>query len=136
MFSVSQYDVLQSLKKFRRLAKQDLITGAHTPDPSFWTVQAEARRSAYRQLMIWIENEGVEGAYEHAVITYSELPLVLPENKQPVILGTEQAHEMFFTVLGLSSQVIARLRNGRRRRRRGNDTAAINLTSHQNELIE
>lgn len=119
MFSVSQYDVLRGLKKFRRLAKQDLLASAHTSDPKFWSAQAEARRSAYGRLMESVEEEGVEAAYQRALEAYAALPLFHADGTEldPTLSGSEQAFEMFFTILGMSADEISRLRHTRRRRR-------------------
>ena len=41
MIVVAKEDVLKGLKKFKRLAKQDLLVSQFTADPDFWIRQAE-----------------------------------------------------------------------------------------------
>ncbi|NLJ24775.1 MAG: hypothetical protein GX354_05020 [Firmicutes bacterium] len=102
MIQVAKDDVLKGLKKFRRLAKQDLLASSLTSNPDFWRVQAETRRQKYSDLMELVDERGVDLAYELAVAEYAKLPLfdsgeaIAPEAK-----GLEQALEMFFTLLGV-----------------------------------
>ena len=51
MVSVGQADVLRALKKFLRLAKQDLLASEHTTEPAFWREQAQIRRQTYAWLV-------------------------------------------------------------------------------------
>src|SRR5690606_4956302 len=76
MIFLPQAEVLQALKKCKRLAKQDLLASAHTSNPDFWRSQAEARRATYDRLMGLVESEGVEAAYRMAVDEHAALPLV------------------------------------------------------------
>lgn len=115
MFSVSQDDVLRGLKRFRRLAKQDLLASAFTSDPDFWSEQAKARRAVYGELMNWVESEGVEAAYRRALDGYTALPLLRAGERSPAISGKEQAFELFFAILGCDPREVTRLRNSRRR---------------------
>lgn len=114
MFSVSRDDVLRGLKRFRRLAKQDLLASPSTSDPDFWSEQATARRAVYGELMHWVEREGVEAAYRRALDGYTALPL-LRAGESPALSGREQAFELFFSILGLDPREVTRLRNSRRR---------------------
>lgn len=115
MIPVRQDDVLRGLKKFKRLAKQDLLASPLTQDPGFWSAQAEARRAQYAEFMELVERRGVDAAYQVAVEGYAALPLVRVDGRDPKLSGLEQAYEMFFAVLGIDQKEIARLRNGRRR---------------------
>ncbi|HEY8417225.1 MAG TPA: hypothetical protein VIK93_04205, partial [Limnochordales bacterium] len=103
MIQLPEAEVLRALKKFKRLAKQDLLASAHTSNPDFWRSQAEARRATYDQLMAMIESEGVEAAYRRAVDEHAALPLVHSGEVAPEISGKRQALEMFFTVLGVQT---------------------------------
>lgn len=58
MFNVTPADALRALKKFKRLAKQDLLASEFTSEPEFWRGQAEARRATYDTLMGLVEEEG------------------------------------------------------------------------------
>ena len=101
VIQLPQAEVLRALKKFKRLAKQDLLASAHTSNPDFWRSQAEARRATYDQLMALIESEGVEAAYRKAVDEHAALPLIDSGEAAPEISGKRQALEMFFTILGV-----------------------------------
>lgn len=116
MFAVRQEDVLRGLKKFRRLAKQDLLASGHTSDPDFWRAQAEFRRETYARLVEAVEQRGVDAAYREALDAYAALPLLREGQRDPRISGEEQAFEMFFRLVGVDSKEVTRLRNGRRRR--------------------
>lgn len=116
MFAVRQEDVLRGLKKFRRLAKQDLLASGHTSDPDFWRAQAEFRRETYARLVEAVEQRGVDAAYREALDAYAALPLLRDGQKDPRISGSEQALEMFFHLVGVDAKEMTRMRNGRRRR--------------------
>jgi hypothetical protein len=112
MIRVAKDDVLKGLKKFRRLAKQDLLASSLTSNPDFWRVQAEARRTKYGVLMELVDEKGVDLAYELAVAEYAKLPLLdSAEAIAPEAKGLEQALEMFFTLLGISSAEMLALRS-------------------------
>lgn len=98
MISVAQEDVLRGLKKCKRLAKQAILASYLTPDPSFWTAQAEARRATYDELMVSVERSGVEPAYQGALSEYRSLTSAAPV---PAAAGRRQALEMFFRILGI-----------------------------------
>lgn len=115
MFSVAQRDLLNALKRFRRMAKQDLLASSHTPDPPFWYQQAEARRAQYHELMRRVQRDGVESAFRSSAQDYANLPLTHAEKPDPHIAGREKAFEMFFLALGLGEQERTRLKNARRR---------------------
>jgi len=103
MTQLPEGEVLRALKKFKRLAKQDLLASAHTSNPEFWRGQAEARRAMYDRLMALVENEGVEAAYRIAVDEHAALPLLDSAEEAPDVSGKRQALEMFFTILGVPS---------------------------------
>lgn len=115
MFSVAQRDLLHALKRFRRMAKQDLLASTHTSDPGFWFQQAEARRAQYDELMQSVRTDGVEAAYRRSVHEYTHLPLSHDGPADPQITGKEKAYEMFFLALGIGPKEQIRLKNARRR---------------------
>ena len=128
MFEVSPEDLLRGLKRFKRLAKQDLLASSKTPNPRYWTLQAEARRKTYDLLMERIQAGGLEDAYETARHSYLTLPLNASEpDQQAQLKGQEQALELFFGMLGLNEQTVQSLRQERRERQRaGNTSYAVN----------
>lgn len=94
-------DVLKALKRFKRLAKQDILASERTPDPAFWREQAEVRRRVYDRLMEQVAAEGVAAAYEKARVAYAELPLLRDEGSlSPAVSGERQALELFFHIIG------------------------------------
>jgi hypothetical protein len=112
MILVAKDDVLRGLKKFKRLAKQDLLASTLTSNPDFWKAQAEARRQKYDDLMELVEGKGVDLACKVAMSDYAKLPLFDPHGSAaPEIRGAEQALEMFFTLLGMESTEMGSLRS-------------------------
>ncbi|HHT37369.1 MAG: hypothetical protein ACE3NC_08640 [Candidatus Wallacebacter cryptica] len=102
MIVVAKEDVLKGLKKFKRLAKQDLLVSNFTADPDFWVKQAEGRRNEYGNLMELVNEQGVDHAYRYAVKKYAGLPFTFADKDQEAeVIGTSQALEMFFTILGV-----------------------------------
>lgn len=127
MIVVAKDDVLRGLKRFKRLAKQDLLASSKTSNPEFWEKQAEARREKYTQLMDIIERIGVDAACDRALKDYAALPLVhSQETPDPVTSGYQQALEMFFKIVGVDEK--ARLQMQGERRNLPED-AALNATS-------
>ena len=107
MIRISNEDVLRGLKRFKRLAKQDLLASNLTSNPQFWRTQAEARRTQYTELMEIVEKDGVEMAYRHAVGRYASLPRLAsgePTQPEPTLAGQRLALEMFFTMLGVTNK--------------------------------
>src|SRR5690606_16096479 len=103
---VSSEDVLKALKKFKRLAKQDILASEKTPDPEFWRAQAEFRRRVYDRLMAQVNSEGVAAACEMARKAYAELPLQRARDgasglhgvgESPEVSAERQALELFFS---------------------------------------
>ncbi len=114
MILVAKEDVLRGLKKFKRLAKQDILASGLTSNPEFWSTQAEARRRKYQELMDAVERDGVEKTYQENLEQYARLPFLDPDdNSQPELKGTEQALEMFFTLLGVERKPLREARNRR-----------------------
>ena len=102
MIVLAKEDVLNALKNFKRLAKQDLLASSLTTEPELWSAQAEGRRNTYTWLMELVEEHGVDYAYQAAKEKYADLPFLVPENKDdPDIIGTKQALEMLFGILGV-----------------------------------
>lgn len=105
MSSLTAADALRALKKFKRLAKQDLLAGELTTDPEFWRELATARRGAYDELMHVIGDEGVEAARRYAVKRHAALPLRGSAGDTAAVKGKKQALEMFFTIVGVRKTV-------------------------------
>lgn len=103
MIQVTGEDLLRALKRFKGLAKQDLLASEFTPDPQYWRTHAEARRAEYKRLINLIENSGVENACVYAFNTYENLPTA-DEAMTPETKGREQAIELFFQILGIEPE--------------------------------
>lgn len=99
MFQVARDDVLLGLKRFRRLAKQDLLASAYTSNPEYWQRQAEARRETYARLMELVESDGVEAAYHWAMAKRSSLSP--PNTDDPTSSGQRQALDLFLALIGV-----------------------------------
>lgn len=127
MISVAKEDVLRGLKKFKRLAKQDLLASSLMSNPEFWRVQAETRRAVYDELMQRVE-EGVEEALDWAMKAYAELPLPRAMGEvDPELKGRAQALEMFFTILGVDREQVQKWQGGRPAM--GKDEVAVGASS-------
>lgn len=111
MILVAKEDVLRGLKKFKRLAKQDLLASSLTSNPDFWSVQAEKRRSTYSWLMDLVEEHGVDHAYHCAIKQYAGLPILFGNPSLPEATGSKQALEMFFTIIGIAPSLYEKIPN-------------------------
>lgn len=131
VFTIAQRDVLQALKRFRRLAKQDLLTSEKMPDPQRWYQHAAARRAEYSALMERVEQDGVNEAFKYAVDRYRTLPLTPNDAQEPEVRGREQALELFFLILGIDERARLRLRNARRGHRRSQGSSQRLLRAPQ-----
>ncbi|HHT49754.1 MAG TPA: hypothetical protein GXZ98_10750 [Firmicutes bacterium] len=100
MFQVEGEDLIRALKKFKSLAKQDLLTSEMTNDPVFWRAHAEARRNEYTRLINLIENSGVEKACVYAFMRYQESGIHEVAAESPLSAGCRQALELFFKIIG------------------------------------
>src|SRR5690625_3531083 len=113
MIHVSVRDALRALKKFKRLAKQDLLASELTDEPQFWRRQAEARRATYDVLMRLVADEGVGAAHRYAVEQLAALPLFRSANAADASAGDglsapergrKQALELFVSMLGRQAE--------------------------------
>jgi len=102
MVQISKADTLLGLKRFKRLAEQDIHASAFTQHPTFWKTQAEARIAEYNWLIDIIHNRGVDHAYRQAKKRHADLPLLFPDDSpnHSEFSGTRQALEVFLTLLG------------------------------------
>jgi len=108
MAQVAREDVLKGLKKFKRLAKQDLLASSLTSNPDFWAIQAKVRREVYADLMSVIEAQGVDAGISKARVEYDSVSTAFTNNpgeiSNPAISGKKQALEMFFQIVGLDQE--------------------------------
>ena len=103
MIEVSREDLVRALKRYKGLAKQDLLASELTPDPEYWRTHAESRRTEYKKLIELVENSGIEKACVYAFKTYQSLET---GDEQGTIerARTEQAIELFFHIFGIDAE--------------------------------
>lgn len=102
MIQIGREDLLRALKKFKGLAKQDILASNLTPYPEYWKAHAEARRSEYIKLIDLMEKTDIEEACAYAFSSYKSLPGAAEGDQVfAEIKGKEQALEMFFRVVGV-----------------------------------
>lgn len=102
MCQVVGEDLVRALKRFKSLAKQDLLASELTNNPHFWRTHAEARRNEYSRLLKLIEGSGVEQACVYALKRYQESGLSAGADPSPEQAGSRQALELFFRVIGVT----------------------------------
>ncbi|NLC54103.1 MAG: hypothetical protein GX770_09090 [Firmicutes bacterium] len=102
MCQVQGEDLVRALKRFKSLAKQDLLASERTNDPNFWRTHAEARRKEYTRLIHLVENSGVEEACVYALKSYKSNRLTNAQERNPEQDGARQALELFFEIIGSS----------------------------------
>ena len=100
MCQVQGEDLIRALKRFKSLAKQDLLASERTNDPFFWRTHAEARRKEYTRLIELVEDSGVEKACVYALKTYKRIRLNNRTERNPEQEGARQALELFFEIIG------------------------------------
>ncbi len=109
--------VLQGLKHYRRIARQDLLRAPETPNPEAFQKHAEARREIYAKLGERAEQVSTDDVIEYALELYRELPFVngTPEHEHADIKGRENALENFFLMVGLDPKRRREARSSRKR---------------------
>ena len=95
--------LLQGLKHYRRIARQDLLRAPETPYPDAFRVHAEARRAVYGELEAYAAEHAPEDVIEHALTLYRVIPFVsgTPEAEHGEIKGRENGLENFFLMVAL-----------------------------------
>lgn len=95
--------LLQGLKHYRRIARQDLLRAAETPFPEAFRIHAETRRTVYSELEAYAADHASDEVIDYALGLYSALPFVTgtPEDAYPELKGRENALENFFLMVAL-----------------------------------
>ncbi|MBB6097938.1 hypothetical protein HNR42_001361 [Deinobacterium chartae] len=119
---MSTEEILRGLKHYRRIAKQDVLRAAETPNPEAFRIHAESRREIYALLTECAEVKASEDVIERALELYQQLPFVsgTQEFEHPEIKGRENALENFFLMVGLDPKL---RREARRKRPSLEETA-------------
>ncbi len=107
--------LLQGLKHYRRIARQDLLRAAETPFPEAFQVHAETRRAVYSDLEVYAAQHASDEVLAYALQLYSALPFVTgtAEDAHPDIKGRENALENFFLMVGLDPRTRREARSKR-----------------------
>ena len=113
--TLSTEEILRGLKHYRRIAKQDILRAAETPNPEVFKRHAEARREVYAKLSEVAESKGPDAAVAFALDLYRSLPFVTgtAEDEHPEIKGKENALENFFLMIGLDPKLRREARKAR-----------------------
>lgn len=102
MIPIGREDLLRALKKFKGLAKQDILASDLTSCPEYWRAHAEARRSEYIKLIDLMEKTDIEEACAYAFSAYKSIQKAADGDQVfAEMKGREQALEMFFRVIGI-----------------------------------
>ncbi|WP_414656640.1 hypothetical protein ACINK0_10385 [Deinococcus sp. VB343] len=107
--------LLQGLKHYRRIARQDMLRAPETPHPDAFLRHAEARREIYAALGDYAAEHAPEDVVTHALGLYQALPFVTgtAEHEHPQIKGQENALENFFLLVALDPRTRRETRSKR-----------------------
>jgi len=107
--------LLQGLKHYRRIARQDMLRAPETPHPGAFLKHAESRREVYVALGTHAEAHASDEVIAHALELYRQLPFVTgtPEHEYAEIKGRENALENFFLLVGLDPKTRREARSHR-----------------------
>lgn len=107
--------LLQGLKHYRRIARQDMLRAPETPHPDAFLRHAESRRELYVALGTRAEQDAPDDVIAYALGLYEELPFSTgsAEHEHPDLKGRENALENFFLLVGLDPKVRREARSRR-----------------------
>ncbi|MEF2280031.1 hypothetical protein V3W47_17190 [Deinococcus sp. YIM 134068] len=109
--------ILQGLKHYRRIARQDMLRAPETPHPDAFLLHAESRREVYAELSAHAGEHAPDEVIEYALDLYRRLPFVTgtPEPDHADVKGRENALENFFLLVGLDPKTRREARSKRPR---------------------
>ncbi|WP_407539011.1 hypothetical protein Q0M94_12635 [Deinococcus radiomollis] len=112
---MSTDQLLQGLKHYRRIARQDLLRAPETPHPDAFRLHAEARRALYVGLEQRASELGPQDAVDFALEQYRALPFTTgtAEHEHPDLKGRENGLENFFLMIGLDPKQRREARSAR-----------------------
>ncbi|UCH25551.1 MAG: hypothetical protein JSV66_16715 [Trueperaceae bacterium] len=104
---LSTNDLVSGLKRYRILARQDLLRAKSVEKPEVWRRHAEARLDVYYALTRLAERRTPEEVVAKAVERYREVPLVSEtlQEKYVRFVAEEHAFENFFKLCGIEPEV-------------------------------
>ncbi len=108
-------ELLQGLKHYRRIAKQDLLRASQTDRPDAFRRHAEARREVYGALAELAETKTPSEVASSALELYKALPFVTgtDDDAHVDVKGRENALENFFLMIGLEPKIRREYRSQR-----------------------
>lgn len=114
---MSTEQLLQGLKHYRRIARQDMLRAPETPHPEAFLRHAESRREIYALLGSYAEGHATDEVIAHALDLYRQLPFLTgtPEHEHPDLKGRENALENVFLLVGLDPKTRREARSKRPR---------------------
>jgi len=114
---MSTEQLLQGLKHYRRIARQDMLRAPETPHPEAFLRHAESRREVYTLLGSYAEGHATDEVIAHALDLYRQLPFLTgtPEHEHPDLKGRENALENVFLLVGLDPKTRREARSKRPR---------------------
>lgn len=113
--TITTEQILQGLKHYRRIARQDMLRAPETPHPEAFLKHAEARREIYSLLTKTAEDGSSDDVVAHALNLYRGLPFVTgtAEHEHPELKGKENGLENFFLLVGLDPKLRREARSSR-----------------------
>ena len=107
--------ILQGLKHYRRIARQDMLRAGETPHPEAFLSHAERRREIYAELGSYAEQHAPAEVIGYALELYQGLPFVTgsAEHEYAEVKGKENALENFFLLVGLDPKTRREARSKR-----------------------
>ena len=110
---LSSDEIINGLKHYRGIAKQDLLRASETENPELFRIHAEARREIYAQLAELAEKLSPSDVAKEALRFYQELPFVsgMAEPTNIHLKARESALENFFLMIGLEPKIRREIRS-------------------------
>jgi hypothetical protein len=112
---LSSDEIINGLKHYRRIAKQDVLRAPETDHPDAFRTHAETRRDVYAQLTELAEKLSPSDVAREALRRYQELPFVTgTSNDEHIdVKARESALENFFLMIGLEPKIRREVRSQR-----------------------
>lgn len=107
--------LLQGLKHYRRIARQDMLRAGETPHPDAFLRHAESRREVYAELSTYAADHAPGDVVTYALALYRQLPFVTgtAEHEYSEVKGRENALENFFLLVALDPKARREARSKR-----------------------
>jgi hypothetical protein len=112
---LSSDEIINGLKHYRGIAKQDILRAGETDNPELFRKHAEARREIYAQLAELAEKLSPSDVAKEALRVYQDLPFINDTMALETvhIKARESALENFFLMIGLEPKIRREVRSQR-----------------------